>query len=71
MSIVFVEEIDQHGLNTADDLFSVLKVGQLQSWMLLSQLWQVLLLPLLLCEEDILFLAIRDQDVLQYQSNDL
>jgi hypothetical protein len=69
--IVLVEEVHDHGLYSADDGLSVLEVGQFDGGVLLPQSGQVLLLPLLFGQEDVLLLPVGDEDVLEHEPNHL
>lgn len=65
-AVVFVQDVHDHCLDAADYLITVLEVGQFNGRVLFLELWEVLLLPLILGEEDIFLLSVWDEDVLQH-----
>lgn len=66
-----MQDMHDHRLRPADDLLPILQIRQLYRRMLLLQCWVVLLLPLVLGEEGVFLLFVRDEDVLHYHSDDL
>lgn len=68
--IVLVQYVDNHRLDPAYYLLSVLEVRQFNSWVLLQQLRVIFLLPLFLSQKYVFSLLVRNEYVLKYQADD-
>lgn len=69
--IVFMQDVDYHGLSSTYDLIAVLDVRKINSWIFFLQLGIILFFPLILRQKGVFLLFVRDQYVLHNHSDDL